>query len=180
MPRFQLPLSTPAVLQPVRADAASDYYEITQQEARIEILPDKHTSIWGYQGVMPGPTIRVRQRRRAAIRHVNKLSVPTVVHLHGGRTPADSDGFPTDVVMPGSSKTYVYPNEHAAATLWYHAHALDHTGRNLFMGLAGLYIVEDKQKQSLPLPRGEYDLPLIIMMLKFGGCETTPFVKNAS
>jgi FtsP/CotA-like multicopper oxidase with cupredoxin domain len=165
--RVRLPLSIPPLLQPVRVEGATDYYEITQQEARVEILPGTYTTIWGYQGKMPGPTIRARQGRKTVVHHVNKLSVPTVVHLHGGNTPPDSDGFPTDLVMPGRSKTYVYPNEHAAATLWYHDHAMDQTGRNLFMGLAGLYIVEDEREQNLPLPRDQYDVPLILQDRRF-------------
>jgi spore coat protein A len=111
--------------------------------------------------MFPGPTIRVEQDRRTVVRHTNKLGIPTVVHLHGGLTPPDSDGFPTDFVMPGKVKTYFYPNDRAA-TLWYHDHAMDHTGRNIFMGLAGLYVVEGKQEQNLPLPRDEYDVPLIL------------------
>jgi FtsP/CotA-like multicopper oxidase with cupredoxin domain len=165
--RFQLPLSIPPLLRPSRVEGGGDYYEIEQRQARIEILPGKRTTVWGYQGMMPGPTIRVRQGRKAVIRHVNKLSVPTVVHLHGASTPADSDGFPTDVVMPGNSRTYVYPNEHAAATLWYHDHVMDYTGRNLFMGLAGLYLVEDDREQNLPLPRDQYDVPLIVQDRRF-------------
>jgi len=165
--RFRLPLAVPPVLQPVRVEGINDYYEIDQRETRVEVLPGKRTAIWGYQGIMPGPTIRVRQGRKAVIHHFNKLSVPTVVHLHGGSTPADSDGFPTDLVMPGQSKIYVYPNEHAAATLWYHDHAMDQTGHNLFMGLAGLYIVEDEDEQNLPLPRGAYDVPLILQDRRF-------------
>jgi len=71
------------------------------------------------------------------------------------------------MVMPGKSKTYVYPNEHTAATLWYHDHVMDYTGRNLFMGLAGLYLVEDEKEQNLPLPRDQYDVPLIIQDRRF-------------
>lgn len=127
----------------------------------MEILPGKRTLIWGYDGTFPGPTIRVDQGRRTVIRHVNRLNVSTVVHLHGSATASDSDGFPTDSVLPGQSRTYRYPNERAA-TLWYHDHSMDHTGRNIFMGLAGMYIVEAKDERNLPLPRGEHDVPLIL------------------
>jgi spore coat protein A, manganese oxidase len=159
--RFQRVLQVPEVLRPVRADATTDFYEIVQREALVEVLPGKKTPIWGYQGKFPGPTIKVRQGRRAQVHHINRLRIPTVVHLHGGRTPPDSDGFPTDYVMPDTDKTYSYPNDRAA-TLWYHDHAMDHTGRNIFMGLAGLYIVEGDQEQNLPLPRGAYDVPLLL------------------
>src|SRR5262249_60982371 len=76
--------------------------------------------------------------------------------------------LPTDVIMPGQSKTHFYPNNQRAATLWYHDHAMHHTGRNLYMGLAGLYLIEDDQEAALPLPRGAHDVPLIIQDRRFG------------
>lgn len=160
--RFHLPLPVPALQRPTRSDSTTDHYEIVQREARVEILPGTKTTIWGYQGTFPGPTIRAQRGRKTMVQHINHLAVPTVVHLHGGITSPESDGFPTDLVPPGKSRTYIYTNEHAAATLWYHDHTMDYTGRNLFMGLAGLYIVEDEIEKNLPLPRDEYDIPLII------------------
>jgi spore coat protein A, manganese oxidase len=160
-PKFQAILRVPPVLQPTRSTETADYYDIVQRQSTVELLPEKKTVIWGYNGMFPGPTIKVRQSRQAAIRHINNLGVPTVVHLHGGLTPSDSDGFPTDFVMPGKERTYLYPNERAA-TLWYHDHAMDHTGRNIFMGLAGFYIVESDRERNLPLPKDDHDVPLIL------------------
>ena len=159
--KFQSLLRIPSLLHPTHSDETTDYYEIEQRQAAVEILPGRQTAVWGYQGMFPGPTIKTRQSRRTLIRHTNKLDVPTVVHLHGGATPSDSDGFPTDLVLPGGQKTYSYPNDRAA-TLWYHDHAMDHTGRNIFMGLAGMYIVEGAEERRLPLPRDEFDVPLVI------------------
>jgi spore coat protein A, manganese oxidase len=166
--RFQTILPFPPVLRPTQADTTTDFYDIVQREALAELLPGKKTPIWGYEGMFPGPTIKVQKGRRTAVRHINKLGIPTVVHLHGGLTPPDSDGFPTEFVMPGKEKTYSYPNDRAA-TLWYHDHAMDHTGRNIFMGLAGLYIVESEEEQNLPLPKDEYDVPLILQDRLFSG-----------
>jgi hypothetical protein len=89
--------------------------------------PGRHTLIWGYNGTFPGPTIQARRGRTVVVRHVNQLVTPTVVHLHGGVPPPESDGFPMDHVMPGDSREYVYPNAQRAATLWYHDHAMDRT-----------------------------------------------------
>src|SRR3712207_8490435 len=36
---FTVPLPIPPVLQPARADATTDYYEITQRPGKAEILP---------------------------------------------------------------------------------------------------------------------------------------------
>lgn len=160
-PRFQTILPIPSVLRPTQTDKTTECYNIVQKEAVVELLPGKRTAIWGYEGMFPGPTIKVSRGRRTTVRHINRLSIPTVVHLHGGLTPPDSDGFPVDLVMPGKEKTYFYPNERAA-TLWYHDHAIDHTGRNIFMGLAGLYIVESEHEKNLPLPKDDYDVPLIL------------------
>src|SRR6266511_1756251 len=119
-PRFAVTLPIPPVLAPVRQDETTDYYEVTQRTAQVEILSGLASTVWGYEGISPGPTIRARAGRRAVVRHTNRLAVPTVVDLHGGRTPSESDGFPTDLVPPGGTREYVYPNAQAAATLWYH------------------------------------------------------------
>src|SRR5215216_1222735 len=136
---FKIPLSIPPVIQPVRTDAGVDYYEITQRVGKAEILPGLETEVWGYDGVFPGPTIESRSGREIVVRQRNDLPVPVSPHLHGGRTPPDSDGYPTDLILPkkpahdrpmaghgrmemGGSrhvKDYVYPLEQRAATLWY-------------------------------------------------------------
>ena len=162
IPRFEVPLPIPRVLEPTRRDATTDYYEIVQREERTEILPGRHTVIWGYNGTFPGPTIKARRGRTVRVRHVNQLATPTVVHLHGGATPPESDGFPLDHVMPGEAREYVYPNAQRAATLWYHDHTMDDTGRKIYMGLAGLYLLEDDDERELGLPDGPYDVPLLL------------------
>jgi spore coat protein A len=166
--RFAQPLRIPPVLSPVRVDADTDYYEITQKEADIEILPKIVTRVWGYEGMFPGPTIKARRGRTAVVRQTNQLTHETVVHLHGGVTETDSDGFPTDMIMPGQSRSYVYSNKGRGATLWYHDHAMDRTAHNMYMGLAGLYIIEDEAEASLGLPSGEYDVPLVLQDRSFG------------
>src|SRR5215831_720961 len=161
-PRFVVPLPIPPTLDPTRSDEGSDYYEIDQRAAQQVIVPGAKTVVWGYAGRFPGPTINVRAGRQVVVRHTNRLAVPTVVHLHGGHTASDSDGFPTDYVMPGASQVYRYANTQSAATLWYHDHAMDHTGRNLYMGLAGFYLLHDDEEAGLRLPSGNYDIPLMI------------------
>jgi spore coat protein A len=166
--KFSQLLRIPHILNPVRSDATTDYYEITQKEADVEFMPGMRTRIWGYEGMFPGPTIKARRGRAAVVRQTNLLQGETVVHLHGGVTEPASDGFPTDMIMPGESRSYVYPNQSRGATLWYHDHAMDHTAHNLYMGLAGLYIIEDESEAGLGLPSGEYDVPLILQDRSFG------------
>ncbi|GAB2589353.1 multicopper oxidase family protein [Kribbella endophytica] len=94
-PAFQVPLPIPAVLAPV-----GDRYEITQREVSAEILPGIRTRLWTYGGTFPGPTIETRRGRAVTVAHRNELPVPTVVHLHGGRSTPEADGYPTDLVLP--------------------------------------------------------------------------------
>jgi len=99
---FRTPLPVPPVLKP-RSSGGADFYEIVQTEAEAEIIPGFRTPIWGYNGIFPGPTIVATSGRRTVVTHRNELPVPTVVHLHGGHTPPQSDGYPTDYLTSAAS-----------------------------------------------------------------------------
>ncbi|MFI6885755.1 multicopper oxidase family protein [Streptosporangium canum] len=172
---YTVPLPFPAVAKPYRADPSTDYYELVQRSAEAEILPGLRTPIWGYDGQFPGPTIRARSGRRTVVRVTNRLAAPTVTHLHGGHTPPESDGYPTDLVQPGTHRDYVFPLEQRAATLWYHDHRMDFTGPQVWRGLAGFFLVDDDEQDKLPLPSGERDVPLLICDRSFGADGTMPY-----
>ncbi len=160
---FQVPFTTPPVLRPVRSDATTDYYQIRMRKANVEILPGKQTEIWGYNGISPGPTIVNRRGRRTVVRQINDLGDQnTSVHLHGNASLPQYDGYANDITRPGQYKDYIYPNEQDARTLWYHDHGVHVTAENAYMGLAGYYLTYDKQERGLPIPKGRYDVPLVL------------------
>jgi spore coat protein A, manganese oxidase len=97
---FLVPLPIPPVLQPLRRDTTTDYYEMTLKPGLAHILPGITTPIWGYNGIFPGPTIEARRGRTTVIRQINTLPVPVSTHLHGGKTPPTSDGYPLDLILP--------------------------------------------------------------------------------
>lgn len=182
--RFSVPLPIPPVARPVRSTPEADFYLITQREAAVELLPGLQTTILGYDGIYPGPTVVTRSGRRTVVEHRNELSVPTVVHLHGGHTPAASDGAPLDLVLPvggapdpvamhegglvtTGSREYDYPTRQRAATLWYHDHRMDFTGPAIYRGLAGFHLVHDDVEDALPLPREDRDIPLMLVDRSF-------------
>ncbi|HJR46015.1 MAG TPA: multicopper oxidase family protein, partial [Actinomycetota bacterium] len=144
-----------------------DYYRTVMRRANVGILPGKQTTAWTFDGRFPGPTIKVKRGREVVVRRVNRLDVPTTTHLHGGRVRPVSDGQPLNLVHPGEHFDYVYPNDQDAATLWYHDHTHHHTSRNNYMGLSGLYIIEDDAEDELNLPAGKYDIPLIVQDRSF-------------
>jgi spore coat protein A len=158
---FAVPLAVPPVLRPtIRAGIPT--YRIVQRPGLAQILPGAPTPIWGYNGMYPGPTIRARAFETIHVEQVNRLPVPFTTHLHGGDTPPEFDGHPLDLTPPGSSKLYIYPNTQRAAPLWYHDHSDHATARNVYMGLAGVYTLTDEVEESLPLPHGQFDVPLCL------------------
>jgi FtsP/CotA-like multicopper oxidase with cupredoxin domain len=183
---FSVPLPIPPVLEPVESTAEMDRYEMVQMETDAEILPGVVTRLWAYNGVFPGPTIESRRGRHVTVSHRNELPVPTVVHLHGGRTPAASDGYPTDLVLPEGwsepvqhghggqvmtddratvtnvQRDYGFPLDQRATMLWYHDHRMDFTAPAIWRGLAGLHFVRDGVEDDLGLPSGDHEVPLMI------------------
>ncbi|MEV6968926.1 multicopper oxidase family protein [Hamadaea sp. NPDC051192] len=118
-PAFQTPLPRPTVLKPVGTTGGVDRYEITQRQTTLEVLPGVRTPMWTYGDSFPGPTIESRRDRPVIVTHRNELPVPTAVHLHGGRTPAEHDGYPTDLVLPAgwpAHDAHTGHSGHAATT----------------------------------------------------------------
>ncbi len=162
-------------------------YDIAIQQAQQQLHRDlPPTTIWGYEGTYPGPTIEAGRDLPVTINWLNDLrdaqGVPrtdhrlavdlcphgaqnlpkTVVHLHGGHVPAAFDGYPESTWLPGESETYVYPNNQLPSTIWYHDHAMGITRLNVYMGLAAFYIIRDPIEQALPLPSGANEIAMAI------------------
>ncbi|UDF17191.1 multicopper oxidase domain-containing protein [Bacillus pumilus] len=190
--KFVDELPIPEVAKPVKKNPRQTYYEIAMEEVFLKVHRDlPPTKLWTYNGSLPGPTIHANRNEKVKVKWMNKLplkhflpvdhtiheghhdepEVKTVVHLHGGVTPASSDGYPEawfsrDFEATGpffEREVYEYPNHQQACTLWYHDHAMALTRLNVYAGLAGFYLISDAFEKSLELPKGEYDIPLMIM-----------------
>jgi spore coat protein A, manganese oxidase len=163
VPRFAVPLVVPPVLRPKFRNSSADFYDITMREATTEIVPGTTSTIWGYNGIFPGPTIKARKGRPVIVRQRNSLTEDMSVHLHGANVPSGSDGHPTrDLIAPGGSRYFFYPNRQPATTLFYHDHVHMKEAPHTYKGLHGLYIIDDPHERRLRLPRGRYDVPLVI------------------
>ncbi|MGF9760028.1 multicopper oxidase domain-containing protein [Microvirga sp. 0TCS3.31] len=166
------PFTVPLPL-PVRADVrridGEDVVDVEQQRASLEIVPGYRTDLLTYGGAFPGLLVESRSGTPMRVRHTNRLGTPTVTHLHGGHTPADSDGYPTDLVADGETRDYAYPMTQRAATLWYHDHTMDRTGLQVYSGLLGVHLVRDDEEDALGLPAGDRELPLVVCDRSFDG-----------
>lgn len=184
-------LPIPKTLSPKTKCECHDYYEVGMEEFEHKFHRDlEPTKIWGYEGQFPGPVIDVNRGKAAHVKWMNDLpdkhllpidrtlhgsgehnpEVRTVVHLHGAEVEPEYDGYPEDwfsndykYVGPCfKDPVYKYNNKQRAGTLWYHDHAVGITRLNVYAGLAGMYIIRDDEERSLNLPKGKYELPLII------------------
>ena len=184
----------PDVVQPTHVSDGIAHYKIEMTEFRRKVHPDlPPTTLWGYEGTWPGPTLETRAGRPVKVRWVNNLPgrrhlldyaydttihgadmgeprVRTVVHLHGANVWPESDGYPEAWFTNNwgqtgpffTTKDYYYPNDQEATGLWYHDHSLGIVRLNIFAGLAGFYFIRDDLEDGLNLPRGRYEVPLLI------------------
>lgn len=95
-----------------------------------------------YNGLFPGPVIRIREGERLRLRFTNRLQEPTNLHFHGMHIDPAVDN-PFLEIPPGESLVYefVVP-EGSAGLFWYHPHVHGLLARQLFAGLAGAIVVE--------------------------------------
>ncbi len=161
---------------------------VTMREVRTKVHRDvPATRMWSYGvGAMSNsalaPVIEARSGQATRVEWVNQLptkhflpvdfslhgcghDVPEVracVHLHGGKTPSDDDGYPDDWFVPGKSRVCHYPLQQDAATLWYHDHAMGLNRLNIYAGLVGQFLLRDEAEDALHLPSGKYELPLTL------------------
>lgn len=184
------------VLQPRRKDHFHTYYKVNMTEFKQSLhseLPE--TTVWGYEGSYPGPTIEVESGEKVFIKWTNNLpekhllpidhtvhgahmdvpDVRTVVHVHGASVESESDGYPEAWFTKGfkqvgpyfRKQVYQYDNDMQPCTLWYHDHALGITRLNIYAGLAGFFLIKDQRERSMNFPAGEFEIPLIIQDKSF-------------
>jgi spore coat protein A len=159
------------------------YYKVAMREVRQKVHRDlPPTRMWGFNTSSPGPVFETRSGHGLLVEWSNELpakhflpvdhtlygaepdkpEVRAVAHLHGGRTPPHSDGFPGDWTISGQSVLYHYPNQQDAALLLYRDDAMGISRLNNYAGLQGLFLVRDDLEDSLNLPRGKYEVPLLL------------------
>ena len=161
---FSRPLVIPRVL-------TGSNITLTAAATDVQILPGARTRMWTYNGSFPGPTIRRPTGQTTTVTLVNNLPSAAgelTLHNHGNHSTTENDGQPDAFLAApgGGSVKYTYTGTEAGgnergATQWYHDHRMDVTGRNVWMGLAGMYIIDDPADPQT-LPKGEFDVPLII------------------
>jgi len=163
---------------PVAAPDSTNHYTLTAHKGT-----HKFNSAWpavpslGYSTANAkvdylGPTIVTKKGTPINVKIVNALPAAgtpmfpqfdetthantTVLHRHGGLQAAVDDGTPDQLVAPGGTRTNYYPNNQAAAPLWYHDHATGITSYNVYAGLAGFMPNTDVIEPLYNMPTGDF------------------------
>ena len=157
--------------------------ELTQSTADISIFKGEKTRVWkvtgkllkgpsevvvdNNEGTYLAPTLRLKKGQKVRLILNNNLPAQSILHWHGLHVPANMDGNPMYAINHGETYIYEFEILNRAGTYWYHAHTHSVTARQVYSGLAGLFIISDEQEQALNLPSGEYDVPLVIQDRSF-------------
>jgi len=158
---FDRPLIIPAV--------SNGGASLNAQFSVAELLKGRSSTTLSYANGILGPTIKANAGETVNVSLQNSLSEETNIHWHGLILPDNMDGHPKDVALPGGSLNYSLPIIQRAGTYWYHPHPHGLTAKQVFMGLAGMFIVHDSEEAALNLPSGEFEVPIILQDKHFEG-----------
>ena len=163
---FTNPLPIPRLI-----DAAATRHSVNLKAifGRHAFIAGKPTRTYGYSAPVLGPVVRLRRGDEVEMVVENHLDAATTVHWHGLLVPGHNDGGPQQLIRPNETWRPVLKIDQPAATLWFHPHPHGDTARQIYMGLAGMLIVDDGSDAGLGLPRtfGVDDLPLILQDRQF-------------
>ncbi len=147
----------------ILADGTKEF-TLTTEVIDWEVEPGKTVRAWAYNGMVPGPLIRVNTGDKVRVVLDNQLPQSTAIHFHGVETPNSMDGVP-DVtqppVKPGEQFVYEFVAKGPAVGM-YHSH--HHAEHQIPDGLAGAFIIDD-----LPVPAGVTVSQRVPMVLNDAG-----------
>lgn len=156
---FTTPLSIPTI-----SDAKSLILEAT---ASSSTLMEGKTTANALLYNKSLPVVVATKGDVVNIKLQNKLSEASNIHWHGLLVPANMDGHPKDVAAAGAVFNYSFMVNQRAATTWFHPHPDMKTGKQVFGGLAGMFLVRDAEETALKLPSGALEIPLILSDKRF-------------
>ena len=151
-----------------RVDGDTWVFELTATPVKWEILPGVRVTAWTYNGLVPGPEIRVPYGQKLRVLVRNALPDPTAVHWHGLAVPNAMDGVPgvtQEAIAPGGTFTYEFTalptaTSSRGGTFMYHSHYDE--DRQVGLGLSGALVIEPPRPAAYAVERtlllGEWNL----------------------
>ncbi|SFV68301.1 Multicopper oxidase [hydrothermal vent metagenome] len=155
-------------------DAKATYTLTANKNVNVKIeTPDGswNTPMWRYNNNPLPLVIRTNRGNVMTLNFNNKLDSDSTIHWHGFKIPAIMDGGPDFPIKANSSKVYSFTMNQPASPLWFHPHPDMQTGKQVYMGLAGVYLLEDEISKKLEadkmLPSGDKDIVLLVQDRRF-------------
>lgn len=137
------------LLAPTVLPDGTKQFDLTAKIVDWEVEKGKTVKAWTYNGVVPGPTIKVNVGDKVRVVVKNELPESTAVHFHGVKTPNSMDGVPDitqDPIKPGGTFTYEFTARETAVGMYHSHHDAQVQVPN---GLAGAFLIGD-----VPVPAG--------------------------
>jgi FtsP/CotA-like multicopper oxidase with cupredoxin domain len=151
------------------ADGAEFDLRITPVAKR---LGDATVRMLGYNGSIPGPTLRVKEGSEIVVHAENQGDVEATVHWHGLRLENQYDGTHQTQQPMGVGESFTarvsFPDP---GVYWYHPHIREDYGQE--MGLYGNCVVEPADPDYWPRAHRELTLTLDDILLEDG--KVAPF-----
>jgi FtsP/CotA-like multicopper oxidase with cupredoxin domain len=147
------------LLEP-RLESGVKVFDLETKVVQWEVIPGQFVEAWTYNGMVPGPLLRVTEGDQIKINLKNSLPEPTVIHFHGPNLPNSQDGVPDvtqKLVEPGQSYTYEFTARPAGSHM-YHSH--HNSTEQVTKGLLGAFIVEPKDPSTRPAYDIDYTMVL--------------------
>jgi FtsP/CotA-like multicopper oxidase with cupredoxin domain len=146
---------------PYTMDGDTKVFDITCQNVDWEVEPGKVIkNAYTYNGVVPGPIIRVTEGDKVRVNVKNDMKVSTAVHFHGALVPNKMDGVPyvtQEPITPGTTFPYEFVAKNPGSHM-YHSH--HDAAEQVTKGMMAAYIIEPKDKSKDPAYDKEYIMVL--------------------
>jgi plastocyanin len=139
-----------AILEPEILPDGTKQFELTAAITDWEVRPGEIVQAWSYNGIVPGPTIKVDVGDTVRVIFNNETPMGSDIHWHGLPVPNPQDGvapYTQEPVKSGESFTYEFTLEEPMIAM-YHAHM--HSQISVPNGMFAAFIVGEN-----PIPYGE-------------------------
>ncbi len=157
-PNLEKYVGSPMTMQAQQKTGVAAYQDgrfILQIAPVIVELTQKHAVCTiGYNGISPGPLLRMREGVPVTVDVSNETYVHEFIHWHGLMAPSEVDGARdegTPFIAPHSRRRYSFV-PWPAGTRWYHTHVSAGIDlyRGLYTGQFGFVYIEPKHDLTCP------------------------------
>ncbi len=124
---------------------------LTLQRSHWSFTPGTRAPVWGINGRYMGPTIRVWNGDDVKLIYSNRLTENVAMTIRGLQVPGPLIGGAARMMSPNADWAPVLPIRQSAATLWYQANTPNRMAKQVYNGLAGMWLVEDEVSKNLPI-----------------------------